>query len=68
MNQDIHKIKHIEIFYIKGLKNHEDIINKRMQELDVIIAKKTGPKQARAEAEIVIKINELKKLRIYIIK
>ena len=49
-------------FYIKGLKNHEDIINKRMQELDVIIAKKTGSKQARAEAEIVTKINELKKI------
>jgi hypothetical protein len=48
--------------YKKGLKNQEDIINKRIQELDDIITKKTGQKQARAEAEIITKTNELKKI------
>lgn len=49
-------------FYKKGLKNQEDIINTRIQELDAIISKETGKKQARAEAEILIKTNELKKI------
>ena len=47
-------------FYKKGLKNQEDIINKRIKELDDIIAKETGQKQARAETEKITKSKQLK--------
>ena len=49
--------------YKKGLKNHEDIINKRIQELDDIISTKTGKKKTRAETEKITKSNDLKKLK-----
>jgi hypothetical protein len=49
-------------FYKKGLKNQEDTINKRIKELDDIIAKETGQKQARAETEKITKSNQLKKI------
>ena len=49
-------------------KNQEDTINKRIKELDDIIAKKSGQPQARAETEKITKSNHLKKLKIYIIK
>jgi len=49
-------------FYKKGLKNQEDIINKRIKELDDIIATKTGNPQARAETEKITKSNQLKKI------
>ena len=48
--------------YKKGLKNQEDTINKRIKELDDIIAKETGQKQARAETEKITKLNQLKKI------
>jgi hypothetical protein len=54
--------------YKKGLKIQEETINKRIKELDDIVSKETGPKQARAETEIITKTNQLKKLEIYIIK
>ena len=49
-------------FYKKGLKNQEDTINKRIKELDDIIAKETGQKQARAETEKITKSNQVKKI------
>ena len=48
--------------YKKGLKIQEEIINKRIKELDDIVSKETGKKQARAETEIITKTNELKKI------
>ena len=48
--------------YKKGLKNQEDTINKIIKELDDIIAKTTGQKQAKAETEILTKIKQLKKI------
>jgi hypothetical protein len=54
--------------YKKGLKNQEETINKRIKELDDIISKENGQKQARAETEKITKSNQLKKLKIYIIK
>jgi len=48
--------------YKKGLKNQEETINKRIQELDDIVARETGQKQARAETEIITKTNQLKKI------
>ena len=48
--------------YKKGLKNQEDVINKRMQELDIIIRNQSGSKQTRAEAEILTKISQLKQI------
>ena len=49
--------------YEKGLKNQEDIINKRIQELDEIIAKgSSSSKKARAEAEKLTKSNDLTKI------
>jgi hypothetical protein len=48
--------------YKKGLKNQEDIINKRIQELDDIISTKTGTKKTRAETEKLTKSNDLKKI------
>ena len=38
------------------------MINKRMQELDIIIINQSGDKQKRAEAEIVTKISQLKQI------
>ena len=49
-------------FYKKGLKIQEDIINKRIQELDNIVATETGQKLARAELEKITKTNQLKKI------
>jgi hypothetical protein len=49
-------------FYKKGLKNQEDIINKRIQELDEIIAKSTSTKKIRAETEKLTKSNDLTKI------
>jgi hypothetical protein len=49
-------------FYKKGLKNQEDIINKRIQELDDIISTKTGTKKTRAETEKLTKSNDLTKI------
>jgi hypothetical protein len=49
-------------FYKKGLKNQEDIINKRIKELDDIIANKSGAKKTRAETEKTTKLDELKKI------
>ena len=48
--------------YKKGLKNQEEIINKRIKELDEIVSKTTGQQQARAETEIITKTNQLKKI------
>ena len=48
--------------YKKGLKIQEEIINKRIKELDDIVSKETGKKQARAETEIITKTNQLKKI------
>ena len=48
--------------YEKGLKNQEDIINKRIQELDEIIAKGSSSKKTRAEAEKLTKSNDLTKI------
>ena len=48
--------------YKKGLKSQEETINKRIKELDEIIATKTGPQQARAETEKITKSNQLKKI------
>ena len=54
--------------YKKGLKKQEETINKRIKELDDIVSKTKGAPQARAETEIITKIKQLKKLKIYIIK
>ena len=48
--------------YKKGLKNQEDIINKRIQELDDIISTNTGKKKTRAETEKLTKSNDLQKI------
>ena len=48
--------------YKKGLKNQEDIVNKRIIELDDIIAKESGAKQARAETEKITRNKELQKI------
>ena len=48
--------------YKKGLKNQEETINKRIQELDIIIATKSAGKKKRAEAEKITKSNDLKKI------
>ena len=48
--------------YEKGLKNQEDIINKRIQELDEIIDKSSSSKKTRAEAEKLTKSNDLTKI------
>ena len=48
--------------YKKGLKNQEEEINKRIKELDDIIAKKSGAPQARAETEKITKSKQLKNL------
>ena len=48
--------------YKKGLKNQEETINKRIQELDDIIATKSGQKKTRAETEKITKSKDLKKI------
>jgi hypothetical protein len=48
--------------YKKGLKNQEETINRRIQELDDIISTKTGSKKTRAETEKLTKSNDLKKI------
>ena len=49
-------------YYKIGLKNQEEEINKRIKELDDIIATTTGAPQARAETEKITKSNQLKKI------
>jgi hypothetical protein len=49
-------------FYKKGLKNQEDIINKRIKELDDIISTATGPQKGRAETEKTTKSDQLQKI------
>ena len=46
--------------YKKGLKNQEDIINKRIVELDDIISKEKGNNKKRSEKEKTDKLAELK--------
>ena len=53
--------------YTEGLSKQEESINKRIKELDEIIATKSGQPQARAETERITRNNDLKKLRIYLI-
>ena len=48
--------------YIEGRAKQEESINKRIKELDDIVSKTTGPKQARAETEIITRISDLKKI------
>ena len=48
--------------YIEGLSKQEESINKRIKELDEIIATKTGQPQARAETERITRNNDLKKI------
>ena len=54
--------------YKKGLKNQEETINKRIQELDIIIDTKTGSPKTRAETEKITKSNDLKKIEELIVK
>jgi len=48
--------------YTEGLSKQEESINKRIKELDEIIATKTGQPQARAETERITRNNDLKKI------
>jgi len=48
--------------YTEGLSKQEESINKRIKELDEIIATKTGQQQARAETERITRNNDLKKI------
>jgi hypothetical protein len=48
--------------YKKGLKTQEDIINKRIKELDDIISTATGPQKGRAETEKTTKSDQLQKI------
>jgi len=48
--------------YIEGLANQEESINKRIKELEDIVATPTGPKQARAETEMITRNIDLKKI------
>jgi hypothetical protein len=48
--------------YTEGLSKQEESINKRIKELDEIIATKTGQPQARAETEKITRNNDLKKI------
>jgi len=48
--------------YTEGLSKQEESINKRIKELDDIIATKTGQPQARAETERITRNNDLKKI------
>ena len=54
--------------YVEGLGKHEETINKRIQELDGIITNsKVAVQKTRAEAEKIVKNDELKKLKLYLI-
>ena len=48
--------------YLEGLSKQEETIQKRIVELDDIISTKTGGKKTRAEAEKMIKENDLTKI------
>ena len=48
--------------YIEGLSKQEKSINKRISELDNIIATKTGQQLAKAETERITRNNDLKKI------
>jgi predicted transcriptional regulator len=48
--------------YVEGLSKHEETINKRIQELDGLIATTTKGAKTRAEAEKKLKNDELKKI------
>ena len=48
--------------YTEGLSKQEESINKRIKELDEIIATKTGQPQVRAETERITRNNDLKKI------
>ena len=48
--------------YLEGLAKHEEKINNRIKDLDNIIATKTGNSKTRAEAEKILKNDELKKI------
>ena len=48
--------------YTEGLSKQEESTNKRIKELDEIIATKTGQPQARAETERITRNNDLKKI------
>ena len=48
--------------YLEGLSKQEETIKKRIVELDDIISTKTGGKKTRAEAEKMIKENDLTKI------
>jgi hypothetical protein len=48
--------------YLEGLSKQEETIKKRIVELDDIISTKTGGKKTRAEAEKMIKENDLKQI------
>ena len=48
--------------YTEGLSKQEESINKRIKELDEIIATKSGQPQARAETERITRNNDLKKI------
>jgi hypothetical protein len=50
--------------YIEGLSKQEDVINKRIIELDDIIATKSGASKTRAETEKTTKSNDLKKIEV----
>ena len=54
--------------YKEGLSKQQESINKRISELDDIIATKTGQPLARAETERITRNNDLKKLKDYLIK
>jgi len=49
-------------FYEEGIKRQEEIIKKRITELDALIASKKGQEKKRSEAEKTLKNDELKKL------
>jgi hypothetical protein len=48
--------------YKEGLSTHQEAINKRITELDTIIATKTGNSKARAETERITRNDDLKKI------
>ena len=50
--------------YIEGLSKQEELINKRMIELDVIITTKSGTPKTRAETEKITKSTDLKKIEV----
>ena len=50
--------------YAEGLSKHEETINNRIQELDGLIATAAKGAKTRAEAEKIVKNDELKKIEI----